>query len=141
MNKILIYNNLINKDGFNPFSMKQYFAIPVIPIKVALKYDIRPSYNHFERAILIDDSNLTETEKQYLTGFKMIYSHLVNIMEKFDVKPIDGSDKPFDPVYHNAIMLEKKEGVPSGMVIEVLQKGYKLYDRVIRAASVKVNQK
>ncbi|MGM9808365.1 MAG: hypothetical protein ACI31I_01420 [Bacilli bacterium] len=52
MNKILIYNNLINKDGFNPFSMKQYFAIPVIPIKVALKYDIRPSYNHFERAIL-----------------------------------------------------------------------------------------
>ena len=52
MNKILIYNNLINKDGFNPFSMKQYFAIPVIPIKVALKYDISPSYNHFERAIL-----------------------------------------------------------------------------------------
>ena len=33
----LIYNNLINKEGFNPFSKKQYFAIPVIPIKVALK--------------------------------------------------------------------------------------------------------
>ena len=48
----LIYNNLINKEGFNPFSKKQYFAIPVIPIKVALKYDVKPGYNHFERAIL-----------------------------------------------------------------------------------------
>ena len=102
--------------------------------------EILPILDNFERAILIDDSNLTETEKQYLTGFKMIYSHLVNIMEKFDVKPIDGSDKPFDPVYHNAIMLEKKEGVPSGMVIEVLQKGYLLKDKVIRTAMVRVSE-
>ncbi len=102
--------------------------------------EILPILDNFERAILIDDSNLTETEKQYLTGFKMIYSHLVNVIEKFDVKPIDGSDKPFDPVYHNAIMLEKKEGVPSGMVIEVLQKGYLLKDKVIRTAMVRVSE-
>lgn len=102
--------------------------------------EILPILDNFERAIVADDSNLSETEKNYLTGFKMIYSHLVNVMEKFDVKPIDGSDKPFDPVYHNAIMLEKKEGVPSGMVIEVLQKGYLLKDKVIRAAMVRVSE-
>jgi len=102
--------------------------------------DILPIIDNFERAIVSDDSNLSESERNYLTGFKMIYSHLVNVLEKFDVKPIDGSDKPFDPVYHNAIMLEKKEGVPSGMVIEVLQKGYLLKDKVIRAAMVRVSE-
>ena len=70
----------------------------------------------------------------------MIYSHLVNVLEKFDVKPIDGSDKPFDPVYHNAIMLEKRDGVAPGMVIEVLQKGYLLKDKVIRTAMVRVSE-
>lgn len=102
--------------------------------------EILPILDNFERAIHEDDSNLTENEKNYLTGFKMIYSHLVNVMEKFDVKPIDGSNKPFDPVYHNAIMLEKKEGVASGMVIEVLQKGYLLKDKVIRTAMVRVSE-
>lgn len=102
--------------------------------------EILPIIDNFERAIKEDDTNLTEAEKNYLTGFKMIYSHLMNVMEKFDVKPIDGSDKPFDPVYHNAIMLEKREGVASGMVIEVLQKGYLLKDKVIRTAMVRVSE-
>ena len=102
--------------------------------------ELLPILDNFERAIQEDDTNLTESEKNYLTGFKMIYSHLDNVMEKFDVKPIDGSNKPFDPVYHNAIMLEKKEGVPSGMVIEVLQKGYLLKDKVIRTAMVRVSE-
>lgn len=102
--------------------------------------EILPILDNFERAITSDDSNLTESEKNYLTGFKMIYSHLNNVLEKFDVKPIDGSDKPFDPNYHNAIMLEKREGVAPGMVIEVLQKGYLLKDKVIRAAMVRVSE-
>lgn len=102
--------------------------------------ELLPVLDNFERAIMIDDSELTEAEKNYLTGFKMIYSHLVNIMEKFDVKPIDGNNKPFDPVYHNAIIVEKKEGVEPGMVIEVLQKGYLLKDKVIRTAMVRVSE-
>ncbi len=102
--------------------------------------ELLPIIDNFERAILADDSSLTEVEKNYLTGFKMIYSHLVNVLEKFDVKPIDGSSKPFDPVYHNAIMVEKKEGVKPGMVIEVLQKGYLLKDKVIRTAMVRVSE-
>ena len=61
----------------------------------------------------------------------MIYCSIQNIMEKNEVKPIDGSNKPFDPVYHNAIMLEKNENYETGMVIEVLQKGYMLYVRKI----------
>lgn len=103
--------------------------------------EILPIMDNFERAIVDDDKvELSESEKNYRTGVKMIYSHLVNVLEKFDVKPIDGSDKPFDPVYHNAIMLEKRDGVAPGMVIEVLQKGYLLKDKVIRTAMVRVSE-
>lgn len=103
--------------------------------------DILPIMDNFERAIVEDEkSELSDAEKNYRNGIKMIYSHLANVLEKFDVKPIDGSNKPFDPVYHNAIMLEKREGVKPGMVMEVLQKGYMLKDKVIRAAMVKVSE-
>jgi molecular chaperone GrpE len=101
--------------------------------------DILPILDNFERAINMDDG-LTEVELKFLDGFKMVYSHLQNIMEKYDVKMIDGNNKPFDPVYHNAILVEKKDGVEPGMVIEVLQKGYLLKDKVIRTAMVKVSE-
>ena len=102
--------------------------------------EILPIIDNFERAINNEEDNLSEAEKNYRSGVKMIYSHLVNVLENYDVKPIDGCDKPFDPVYHNAIMLEKRDGVKSGMVLEVLQKGYMLKDKVIRAAMVKVSE-
>ena len=102
--------------------------------------DILPIIDNFERAINGSEEGLSDSEKSYHAGVKMIYSHLVNVLEKFDVKPIDGCDKPFDPAYHNAIMLEKRDGVKSGMVLEVLQKGYLLKDKVIRAAMVKVSE-
>lgn len=102
--------------------------------------DMLPIIDNFERAISVEDNDLSDSEKSYHAGVKMIYTHLVNLLEKFDVKAIDGIDIAFDPNYHNAIMMEKKDGVKSGMVIEVLQKGYMLKDKVIRAAMVKVSE-
>ena len=46
----------------------------------------------------------------------------------------------FDPVYHQAVLTEKDETKPSGVILEVLQKGYMYKDRVIRPAMVKVNE-
>lgn len=99
-----------------------------------------PILDNFERAIKLDDDNLEDEVSKFLEGFKMIYCNMQNIMENFEVKVIDGANKPFDPVYHNAIMVEKKDGVESGMVLEVLQKGYIYKDKVIRPAMVKVSE-
>ena len=96
--------------------------------------------DNFERAIKLDDNNLDDEVSKFLEGFKMIYCNMQNIMGGFEVKPIDGANKPFDPVYHNAIMMKKVEGMESGMVIEVLQKGYIYKDKVIRPAMVKVSE-
>ena len=70
----------------------------------------------------------------------MIYSQLVSALNKYEIKAIDGYNKPFDPTYHQAVMTAKVEGVEPGMVVEVLQKGYLLKDKVIRPAMVKVSE-
>lgn len=98
-----------------------------------------PILDNFERAIGMDDENLQDEVSKFLAGFKMIYCNLVNILKSNDVVEIDGNNKPFDPTYHEAIMSEKSE-LGSGMVIDVLQKGYIYKGKVIRPAMVKVSE-
>lgn len=105
-----------------------------------LAKEILPIIDNFERAINMDDENLDDEVSKFLAGFKMIYCGLVGTMEKYGVKAIDGFNKPFDPTYHQAVMTEKREGVEPGQVIEVLQKGYLLKDKVIRPAMVRVSE-
>ena len=102
--------------------------------------DILPSIDNFERAINLDDENLDDELSKFLAGFKMIYCHLVEVMEKYDVKAIDDTGKAFDPKFHQAVLTEKVEGMEPGMVVEVMQKGYMLKDKVIRPAMVKVSE-
>ena len=99
-----------------------------------------PILDNFERAISMDDTNLDDEVSKFLSGFKMIYCNFVNVLKNYGVIEIDGNNKPFDPVYHEAIMTEKRDGVEAGMVLEVLQKGYILKGKVIRPAMVKVSE-
>ena len=87
-------------------------------------------------AVPSEDENI----QNYVKGFEMIHDQLVAILEKEGVKEIDALNKPFDHNYHQALMQEPVEGVESGIVVEVLQKGYMLKDRVLRAALVKVSE-
>ena len=99
-----------------------------------------PVIDNFERAIKMDDDNLEDEVSKFLSGFKMIYSNLALTLQNFEVKAIDGANKPFDPVYHDAVMTEHRDDLEPGMIIEVLQKGYMLKDKVIRPAMVKVSE-
>ncbi len=96
--------------------------------------------DNFERALKLSEDKTDDEFIKFNEGYKMIYCSLQNILEKFDVKAIDGNNKTFDPVYHNAVMMERQEGVEPGMVLEVLQKGYLYKDKVIRPAMVKVSE-
>lgn len=102
--------------------------------------DILSIVDNFERAINLDDTNLDDELSKFLAGFKMIYCHLVEVLEKYDVKAIDGVNKPFDPTIHQGVLTEKVEGVEPGIVVEVMQKGYMLKGKVIRPAMVKVSE-
>ena len=102
--------------------------------------DLLPVLDNFERALKLSEDNTDEAFMKLNEGYKMVYCGLENIMAKFEVKAVDGANKPFDPVYHNAVIMEAKEGVEPGTVIEVLQKGYLYKDKVIRPAMVKVSE-
>lgn len=101
--------------------------------------EMLPIIDNFENAIKMDDDNLEDEVSKFLKGFKMIYGNLLTVLEKFEIKPIDGVNKPFDPTYHQAVMTEKSDK-ESGIVIDVLRKGYILKDKVIRPAMVKVSE-
>ena len=96
--------------------------------------------DNFERAIKLDDRDLSDELSKFLSGFKMIYTNLLNILESMDVKVIDCEGLEFDPTKMEAVLTEKDENLPANVVIEVLQKGYTYKDKVIRVAMVKVNE-
>ena len=102
--------------------------------------EILPVVDNFERALKLSEGNTDEAFVKLSEGYKMVYAGFENILAKYEVKAIDGSNKEFDPVYHNAVMIEKVEGVEANMVLEVLQKGYLYKDKVIRPAMVKVSE-
>ena len=96
--------------------------------------------DNFERAISLDDENLTDELSKFLSGFKMIYTSLVSILKEKGVTEIECYKKPFDPNSMQAVLTDKVEGIESGIVIEVLQKGYIYNEKIIRPAMVKVNE-
>ena len=100
--------------------------------------EILPAIDNLERAINMETES--EEVKKFIDGVKMVYCNLLNTLEKYEVKLIDGFNKPFDPNYHQAVLTEKVEGIENGMVIEVLQKGFLYKEKVIRPAMVKVSE-
>lgn len=97
--------------------------------------EILPIIDNFERAI-----KATEEETNMLEGVKMIYCSLVNLLNKYEVIEIDCLNKEFDPTFAQAVIQEPSEEVESGIVIDILQKGYTLKGKVIRPAMVKVSE-
>lgn len=94
---------------------------------------VLPALDNLERALAQETS-----DDSFKTGVKMIYDQIMASLKAEGVEPIEALNKPFDPNIHQAIAMEDKEGVESGIVIEEFQKGYMLKDRILRASMVKV---
>ena len=99
--------------------------------------EILPVLDNLERALNSDEN---KKDEGFYKGVQMIYDQLVDALKKEGVEEIDCLNKDFDPNFEQAIMQEKVEGMESNKVIEVLQKGYMLKDRVLRAAMVKTSE-
>ena len=100
--------------------------------------EILPVLDNFERAIKLDDNDLTDELSKFLSGFKMIYTNFVNVLNAKEVKEIECLGKEFDPNFMEAVLTSKEEGIPKDQVMEVLQKGYKY--KLLRAAMVRVSE-
>lgn len=96
-----------------------------------------PVLDNFERAINAAPDN--EDADSLLQGVNMVYSQLFEALEKEGLEVVQTEGKEFDPHQHQAVMQVEEEGFESNQIVEELQKGYKLKDKVIRPAMVKVN--
>lgn len=96
-----------------------------------------PVLDNFERALQV---KATEETKSLLDGITMVYRQFLDALKEQGVSVIESVGKEFDPNFHHAVMQAEVEDKPSNTVIEELQKGYMLKDRVIRPAMVKVNK-
>ncbi len=110
----------------------------------AYKYDgmdmverILPVIDNFERAL----NTRIEGADKFLSGFKMIYDNLLEILKSKGVSEIDALNKPFDPNIMNGVATEINNEVEAGTVLDVLQKGYMYNDKILRSAMVKVSEK
>lgn len=99
-----------------------------------LASNLLPILDNFERAM----SSSANDAAQLKEGIELIYRQLRDVLDKEGVKPMDAVGKEFDPIFHEAVMQAPSEEHPDNVVIEELQKGYMLADRVIRPAMVKV---
>ena len=95
-----------------------------------------PILDNFERAMDTIPRELRFFS--WLQGVDLVHQMARNVLEKRGLQPIDTQDKPFDPNYHEVVLREGEDDDGEVVVLEELQKGYVMYDRVLRPSLVKV---
>ena len=99
--------------------------------------ELLPVIDNFERALATE----TEDIDGYAKGMQLIFEQFKKALENAGLEEIKAMDEVFDPNMHNAVMAENVEDKEDGVITKVLQKGYKLRDKVIRPSMVAVNKK
>ncbi|GGN54671.1 nucleotide exchange factor GrpE [Oceanobacillus indicireducens] len=99
--------------------------------------DLLPVLDNFERALQVEQ---TEATSNLIEGISMVYRQLQDVLTNNGVEVIETEGKEFDPNLHHAVMQVEDEAHESNHIVEELQKGYMLKDRVIRPSMVKVNK-
>ncbi len=94
---------------------------------------ILPVMDNFERALRSVDE-----DSEFLSGVQMIYKQLLDVLKKEGLEVIETEGQEFDPQYHEAIMQIESDDYESGYVVEEVQRGYLMEDKVVRPAMVKV---
>ena len=95
--------------------------------------ELLPIIDNFDKAL-----NAETSDETYKEGITMIYNQLLEALQKLGVEEIDALNKPFDPNFHEAVMHVEDENYGEKEVTEVFRKGYKIGDKIIRHAMVKV---
>ena len=99
--------------------------------------DLLPVLDNFERALETE----TEDIEAYAKGMQLIFEQLKTALEKAGLKEIEALGCDFDPNVHNAVMTDNTDEYENDKISKVLQKGYKLNDKVVRPSMVAVNKK
>lgn len=99
--------------------------------------ELLPILDNLNRALAVKPEN--PEAANFVRGFEMIQTQLENALHNEGVEEIEALNQPFDANFMQALATEQVPDVEPGVVVEVMQKGYKLKDRILRPALVKVS--
>jgi len=98
-----------------------------------------PVVDNLDRAIE-SSSNDDHAQNSVVEGVNMTLKEILKVFEQFNVRPFESLGKAFDPALHQAVMQEKTDDHPENTVLNELQKGYMMHDRLLRPAMVVVSK-
>lgn len=98
-----------------------------------------PVIDNLERAVNSSKENNCDNDS-LVDGVVLILNEIIKVLEKSNVKPIESLGKAFDPNFHQAMMQEESDEHPDNSVLQELQKGYLIHNRLLRPAMVVVSK-
>jgi len=102
--------------------------------------ELMPVLDNLDRALAAVPDSQKEQVKALYEGVELTLKGFLETLAKFNIKQVNPLGEPFDPQVHQAIAQVTNPSVAPNTVIEVMQKGYTLYGRVLRAAMVVVSK-
>jgi molecular chaperone GrpE len=102
-----------------------------------LARDLLPAFDNLQRAV--DAAKQVGEQGPLVQGVAATQAQVLQIFGRHGIKPIEALHQPFDPNRHEAVMQQPSADHPPGTVLQVLQQGFQIHDRVLRPASVIVS--
>lgn len=100
-----------------------------------------PVLDNFDMALAATQNAKTATVQSLQTGVNMIHQLLKSALTEAGLEEVDGTGKPFDPNFHEAVSQKETAELPEGQVVQQMRKGYRFRERLLRPASVVVSRK
>jgi molecular chaperone GrpE len=104
--------------------------------KTKVLKEMLPVVDNLERAV--EHAEKSGEPGAVVDGVRLVLRQFLTSFERVDVTPVDAANQPFDPNLHEAISQQETDEFPPGTVVQVLQRGYRLGDRLLRPALVVV---
>jgi len=103
--------------------------------KSGLVRELLPIVDNLERAL----ASAAEGEQHLAEGVRLVHSELIAVLERNGVEQFDPAGERFDPTEHEALSMREQDGAESGLVLDVVEKGYRTNGTVLRPARVVVS--
>ncbi|WP_028561681.1 nucleotide exchange factor GrpE [Paenibacillus pinihumi] len=124
------YDNFRRRTQKEKEELAQYASMKLVT-------ELLPVIDNFERAI--SAAKDSEDKDSFIKGVDMIFRQFDQVLQQEGLKPMDTVGQPFNPDFHQAIMQVESEEYEEGIVVEEVQRGYILKEKVLRPAMVKVS--
>jgi molecular chaperone GrpE len=113
------------------------YAMTVKYASEALISSLIPILDDFSRSL--KSGREVKEHESFFKGVELIYNKFVKLLESHGLVPFDSVGKPFDVNYHDALLQIPQSDIPPHTVVEEIERGYKLFDKIIRHAKVIVS--